>query len=63
MLLTILQLDNSQAKAHIANKDAKDLFMQGKYDLYLRGLFQGVLPKLLHLIGLFNKKFVMNKER
>lgn len=62
MLLTILQLDSNQARAHIANKDEKDLFMQGKYDLYLQGLFQGVLLKFLHPIGFYNKKFVMNKE-
>jgi hypothetical protein len=41
MLLAILQLDGSQAKALIANEEANDLWIQGKYDIFLRGLLLG----------------------
>jgi hypothetical protein len=47
-VLAILQLDGNQARALIANEKANNLWMQGKYGLFIRGLFQRVLLEFLH---------------
>jgi hypothetical protein len=39
MVLATLEMDDSQARASIANEEANNIWMQGKYDSFIWSLF------------------------